>query len=78
MTAVQPPRSPFNPACGCSSTDLRRSAPRWCHVSDTRVPPSDWDGVFKQAKALGLNCIQTYVTWSQHECNGFDIILLRS
>lgn len=31
------------------------------------MPPSDWDGVFKQAKELGLNCIQTYVTWSQHE-----------
>lgn len=32
-----------------------------------RVPPSDWNSVFQMAKELGLNCIQTYVIWSEHE-----------
>ena len=36
-------------------------------VHYTRVPPKDWDHVFKLAKSLGLNCIQTYVFWNEHE-----------
>merc|ERR1719253_2182496 len=32
-----------------------------------RVLPSDWDRVFKLAKEMGLNTIQTYVFWNVHE-----------
>jgi hypothetical protein len=32
-----------------------------------RVPPEDWDRVFKMAKEMGLNTIQTYVFWNYHE-----------
>ena len=36
-------------------------------VHYTRVPKSDWNAIFKMAKELGLNCIQTLVIWNQHE-----------
>lgn len=32
-----------------------------------RIHPSEWDAVFRLAKDLGLNAIQTYVFWSAHE-----------
>eukprot|EP00730_Choanoeca_flexa_P008508 TRINITY_DN12498_c0_g2_i8.p1 TRINITY_DN12498_c0_g2~~TRINITY_DN12498_c0_g2_i8.p1 ORF type:complete len:877 (+),score=175.89 TRINITY_DN12498_c0_g2_i8:2-2632(+) len=32
-----------------------------------RVPRSDWDGVMKMAKAMGLNTIQGYFMWNFHE-----------
>jgi hypothetical protein len=38
-----------------------------------RVPPEDWDRVFKMAKEMGLNTIQTYVFWNFHEVSGFLI-----
>lgn len=37
------------------------------HRIYNKVPPSDWDSVFKTAKEMGLNCIQTYVIWNLHE-----------
>jgi Glycosyl hydrolases family 35 len=33
----------------------------------SRVPPSDWEPAVLKAKELGLNCIQTYVFWNEHE-----------
>lgn len=48
-------------------------ADTWCNIDDVtpnlqyKVPPSDWDSVFKTAKEMGLNCIQTYVIWNLHE-----------
>lgn len=35
-----------------------------------RVVPADWPRIFADAKALGLNTVQTYVFWNQHEPTG--------
>lgn len=32
-----------------------------------RNVPEVWDDIFKKAKAMGLNCIETYTAWNLHE-----------
>ena len=32
-----------------------------------RNMPSRWDDIFKKMKALGCNCVETYVAWNMHE-----------
>ena len=29
--------------------------------------PDTWQDIFKKMKAMGLNCVETYCAWNQHE-----------
>ena len=48
-------------------TDGRRTLIMSGAVHYARVPMQDWAAVLADAKAMGLNAIQTYFMWNFHE-----------